>query len=198
MIDGMTCSGDIVILDGVTNIAGGAFSYGKTLTSITIPDSVTSINNDVFFYCMNLTSVKILNPECKIYDSEYTISNERNENGELYFGGTIYGYENSTAQVYAEKYDYNFVAIDETPEKEVSTGDIDGDDKINSSDASCILAEYSLLSTNGEGAFTETMKKSADINKDGKIDSADASLILSYYSYTSTGGTDTIDKFFES
>ena len=32
------------------------------------------------------------------------------------FTGTIYGYENSTAQEYAEKYEYNFFAIDAEPE----------------------------------------------------------------------------------
>lgn len=188
LIDGKTCSSDIVIPGGVTSIAGGAFSYDKNLTSVTIPGSVISIDIDAFSDCYDLTSVTILNPECEIYDYLSTVVET----------ATIYGYENSTAQAYAEKYGRNFVALDSAPVKGVSTGDIDGNNKIDSNDASLILAEYSLLSTSDTGEFTEDMKKSADINKDGLIDSADASLILSYYGYTSTGGTDTIDKFFES
>ncbi|SCJ24402.1 Dockerin type I repeat [uncultured Ruminococcus sp.] len=49
-----------------------------------------------------------MNPECEIYDSYLTM---------YQFTGTIYGYENSTAHEYAEKYEYNFSAIDAEPEE---------------------------------------------------------------------------------
>lgn len=68
-------------------------------------------------------------------------------------------------------------------------GDVNGDTLIDASDASSVLAEYSLLSTGSDGTFKENQKKSADIDKNGLIDSSDAASILSYYSYTSTGGT---------
>lgn len=64
---------------------------------------MTSIENWVFQNCTILESVTINNPNCSIYDSKYTISDT----------ATIYGYENSTAQEYAEKYSRNFVAITE-------------------------------------------------------------------------------------
>lgn len=67
-------------------------------------------------------------------------------------------------------------------------GDVNGDSLIDASDASAVLAEYSLLSTGGDGTFKGNQKKSADIDKNGLIDSSDAASILSYYSYTSTGG----------
>ncbi len=69
-----------------------------------------------------------------------------------------------------------------------TTGDVNGDNKIDASDASCILSEYSILSTGGNATFNENQKKAADIDNNNAIDSSDASLILSYYSYTSTGG----------
>lgn len=67
-------------------------------------------------------------------------------------------------------------------------GDVNSDNLIDANDASTILAEYSILSTGGNGTFKENQKKAADIDNNSTIDSSDASLILSYYSYTSTGG----------
>lgn len=72
-------------------------------------------------------------------------------------------------------------------------GDPTGDNKIDSKDATLILAEYASTATGGGSAMTATQKTAADVNKDTKIDSKDASAILSYYSYTATGGTDSIE-----
>ncbi len=69
-----------------------------------------------------------------------------------------------------------------------SLGDVNNDKNIDASDASIVLAEYSLTATGKNGTFSESQKKSADIDANGLIDSADAALILSYYSYYSTGG----------
>lgn len=153
------CSGltSINIPDGVTSIERAAFYGCSGLKSINIPDSITSIGFRAFSDCTSLTSVTILNHECEIYDYTNTISN--GENDEPYFNGTIYGYENSTAQGYAEKYGYKFEVLGEAPVKESALGDVDGDGKTDSSDTSRILAEYSLLSTSGEGTFTDSMKK---------------------------------------
>ena len=50
-----------VIPNGVKVIAGSAFSYCSSLTSVTIPNSVTSIGNRAFIGCSGLTSVTIPN-----------------------------------------------------------------------------------------------------------------------------------------
>ena len=73
-------------------------------------------------------------------------------------------------------------------------GDVDGNDVVDSSDASEVLLIYANVSTGGE--MTEEQKNTADINRDGLVDSADASLILEYYAYVSTGGTDAADVYF--
>lgn len=198
VIDGQNCSGDVVIPDGVKGICHSAFFHCDDMTSVTIPYSVTKIENNAFTECLGLKSVTILNPDCEIYDYEYTISNKIIGNYIGYdFDGTIYGYANSTAQAYAEKYSRKFESLGETPSKELAIGDIDGNGNIDATDASLILAEYSVLSTSGTGTFTEAMNKSADVNGDGMIDAVDASIILVYYAYTSTGGTDTIEKYLE-
>lgn len=210
----------ITIPDGVTSIEGGLFEDCSDLTSVSIPDSVTiikagaflncsalreieiprnvaSIDDPAFGFCRNLESITILNPDCEISDSEYTISSGRTDNNEYYFDGTIYGYADSTAQAYAEKYGRKFELLDGVPTEELATGDIDGNGNIDATDASFVLAEYAVLSTSSTGTFTEAMNKSADVNGDGMIDAVDASVILGYYAYTSTGGTDTIEKYLE-
>ncbi|MCR5599193.1 MAG: hypothetical protein K6G33_00400 [Ruminococcus sp.] len=66
-------------------------------------------------------------------------------------------------------------------------GDVNGDNIIDSSDASSILAEYARLSSSDlRGTFSAGQKKSADIDNNNKIDSVDASRALAYYAYVST------------
>ena len=105
----------ITLSDSLTSIWDGAFSNCTSLTSITIPESVTSIDDRAFSDCENLSSITILNPDCEIWMSEYTISNSYDwKNDVVYFNGTIYGYENSSAQTYAQEYDYTFEPIGES------------------------------------------------------------------------------------
>ena len=47
----------IVVLDGTTQICGGAFGYCSGLTSVTIPNSVTSIGKSAFAKCTQLTNI---------------------------------------------------------------------------------------------------------------------------------------------
>lgn len=91
----------------------------------------------------------------------------------------------------------NAVSVSETnmnnhvsyADKSYSLGDVNGDGEISSADASCVIAEYSNLSTTGQYTFTEIQIAAADIDKNNIIDANDASEILAYYSYLSTGGT---------
>ena len=87
-------------------IEEAAFMLCENLKNIELPESVKYICENAFNSCTAVESIRILNPECEIYDSSFTL---------FQFTGTIYGYENSTAQEYAEKYDYNFSVIDAEP-----------------------------------------------------------------------------------
>lgn len=106
----------------VTTICSYAFEYAPYLKQIIIPDTVTQICEDAFFECWDLQSVTILNPQTYIYPSVSTICNEE-ENGypkdttldlNYTYQGSIYGYAGSTAEEYANNFNKNFVAIDES------------------------------------------------------------------------------------
>ena len=114
----------IKLPDSLETIGECAFMFCENLKNIEIPESVKYICENAFNSCTAAESITILNPECEIYDSYLTM---------YQFTGTIYGYENSTAQEYAEKYEYNFSAIDAEPEvtaPEVTTAVITSEDVV--------------------------------------------------------------------
>ena len=57
----MPANTSVIVKDGTTGIAGGAFSDCSSLASVTIGDSVTSIGNSAFRNCISLTSITIPN-----------------------------------------------------------------------------------------------------------------------------------------
>lgn len=109
---------NIIIPETVLIIGNNAFKNCALLEKVTIPQNVSTIEEDAFFYCQNLQEIIILNPSCQIVGYGDTISNSKewqSTHGGYYsynYNGVIYGYNNSTAQAYAEKYNRNFIAID--------------------------------------------------------------------------------------
>lgn len=87
--------------------------------------------------------------------------------------------------------------VDDSPsEPDGLLGDANLDGKVDSSDASAVLGEYSELATSGNTTFKNPQQKiNADVNFDNKIDSKDASDILAYYSFLSTGGKGTMENW---
>lgn len=65
--------------------------------------------------------------------------------------------------------------------------DIDGDGKVDSTDASKIMEAYSRLSTGKDSGLDPHQEAAADADKDTKISATDASLVLSFYTAVSTG-----------
>ena len=147
----------VKIPDSVTDITDKTFYVCSSLTSVIIPDSVTHIGYNAFKYCKNLTSIIIKNPNCEISNGKNTI----------WETATIYGYENSTAQAYAETYDRKFVLLIEYTE--TILGDISGNGKIDLYDAIEIAKAIMGLRT-----FTDEEMIIADFNMDGTVDLYDA------------------------
>ena len=84
----------------------------------------------------------------------------------------------------------------EKPKPPPMFGDPNDDGKVDAKDATFVLGEYALRSTDGvTEPLPPEIETAADVNADGFIDAKDASSILAYYSYISTGGTGTMEDF---
>ena len=79
---------------------------------------------------------------------------------------------------------------------ETSLGDVNGDGMVNASDASSILAYYSVLSTGGDIiAGVSGVPVFGDMNNDGSVNASDASYVLGYYTYAATGGASSAEDY---
>ena len=95
---------------GVTRILLKAFSENWNLKEVLLPKSVSKIERYAFKNT-NLTDVTILNPQCVIGNGS---DEEESYYDEVFSSGVkIHGYEGSTAQAYAEKYEIPFEVITE-------------------------------------------------------------------------------------
>ncbi|MDE6729421.1 MAG: leucine-rich repeat protein [Oscillospiraceae bacterium] len=154
----------VTIPDSVTNIGASAFSACSALTSITIPGNVETIKSTTFYNCSALESITILNPDCEIDDDKSTISDTV----------VIYGYPGSTAQAYAEKYNREFVALDENPvNSEILWGDANCDGTVDISDVVLMNRVYvGVDQVSAEGL------RNTDVDQSGKIELADSMNVL--------------------
>ncbi len=154
----------VIINEGIEEIGRFAFSGCTSLTDITIPQSVTYIGVGAF-YSKNIFEITILNPNCKIYPNMTSIQ-ELNGN----FDRTIHGYANSTAQAYAEKYGYNFEAIEDNPDS-VVYGDANCDGKVTIADSTAILQH---LGNEDKYGLSAQGKENADVDGRAGVTTEDA------------------------
>ncbi|MGN0677904.1 MAG: leucine-rich repeat protein [Ruminococcus sp.] len=162
-----------IIPDSVKIIGSEAFSNCSNLTEITVPKSVTKIERAAF-YCPKLNqlkSIKILNPNCEFYDFSSTIS----------YTATIYGYENSTAQAYAEKYERNFVILGEeqtTDSPEKLSGDCNLDGNIDIAD---VVSVSAYVGDSKNNPLSEQSILNADVHNTGDGLTANDALMIQQY-----------------
>ncbi|MDE6784035.1 MAG: leucine-rich repeat protein [Ruminococcus sp.] len=153
---------NIVIPNSVKKFSTDAFWSCDSLKSLCIPSSVEEIYGSGFNDSTNLESVYIMNADCVIKDSDSVFKGEA---GEM-FSGTIYGYEGSTAEQYAEKYGIKFVSISDKAVNDKYDVNLDG--KISVADA-VVMQRYLL----GERNITEYQRMTADILDDSTVDMYD-------------------------
>ena len=199
----------VTLPQGLERIETYAF-ISSGFSEITIPESVEYIGKYALWDC-NLEKITILNPNCKIYNDEYTLNGKFNV-------FTIYGFNVSTAHDYANKYNLNFVALDAvettttteattttttttttapvtttaptttTTEAELMQGDVDGDDVISVSDAVDVLKIYAMSAAGMDVSdFTAAQFQAADVDGDGVVAVSDAVFLLTYYARKAAG-----------
>ena len=103
----------VTLSEGITSIGFSSFDYCMNLKEITIPESVTFIDGFAFFGCTSLTEITIPKnvacisfdafADCTNLETIYVYNNECDlEFSSIPSTATIYCYEGSTAQAYAE------------------------------------------------------------------------------------------------
>ena len=146
---------DIVLEEGVTSVGNYSFADMPDLTSVDLPSTLTRIGGHAFENAAALTSV--------------TIPASVTEIGEDAFAGcenlTIYGYNGTVAQSYANSHNIPFVALK-------LSGDVNGDNKVNIRDVTFIqrfVGEFIQ--------FTDEQLALADVDGNRVVDINDATLL---------------------
>lgn len=96
----------VTVESNISSVGQLAFSNLINLCKVTIADSVNEIGEFAFNNCASLEEITIKNPNCEIFDQEDTINDT----------ATIYGYNCSTAEKYANKYNRTFISIGDSDE----------------------------------------------------------------------------------
>ena len=100
------------IPETVETIKRSAFWGAGAIEEIYVPKTVKTIEKGAFVRCANLKNIIIRNPECTIDPSTSTVSDAYNNKTSKYnYSGSIYGFEGSTAQEYAELNGYDFKVL---------------------------------------------------------------------------------------
>ncbi len=109
---GCTKLKSVSLHDGITEIDGYAFSHCSVLNSINFPESLKLISYKAFLDCEALTSVTLpKNLEGISYNAFGYYDTGEIEYGK-YPNFTIYGYNGTVAQEYAEMCGFSFISLD--------------------------------------------------------------------------------------
>ena len=108
---------DLVIPDGVTAIAGGAFESCTSLASVTIPRGVTAIGDGAFYGCTSLASITIPDSVTEIGREAFKGCASLKE---IQFGGTTAQWEaiqgNDGIKVSCVRCSDGYIGVKELPE----------------------------------------------------------------------------------
>lgn len=141
---------DIYLSDSLTRIEKNAFYNCSGIIDITLPGSVKNIGETAFCDCSSLRSITILNPDCYIESAPNTICNSET-NGECIYTGEIKGLSGSSAEMYADVYDREFVAIDNQGNAIIDSG-VCGD---NGDNITWTLDSAGILIVSGTGKMKD-------------------------------------------
>ena len=164
---------------------------GMQLENVTLPKTIESIGNSAFDGCNKILNVFYPDKQAawdKVKVGEKnTVLDERlrvlGDDGEYHNVITTTTVSTTTTTAATT----TTVTTTSAPvSKDYTLGDVDNNKAVDAVDASTVLTDYALTSTNQKSEFTEAQKKAADVDANGAINAVDASYILEYYAYTAT------------
>ena len=92
-----TSLNEICLPESVIEVGDDAFRACSTLTEVYLPSIISSIGRRAFYNCTNLKKIYVLSDNCTLI-----------EENAIPKTATIYGFENSTTEQYATKYNKSF------------------------------------------------------------------------------------------
>ncbi len=171
MFQGCNVLEEITLPDSVTVIASTAFDGCAALQKLVLPETVEEIGAGAFSGCTGLQWLTVLNPACRISDTEQTLPKNV----------PVSSYVESTAHIFSQKYTHRFLPLDRM------CGDINGDQEVNAMDVSLLLT-YSAKAGAGLPAELDDIEQyCADYDENGIINAADASALLVYIAREGVG-----------
>lgn len=163
----------VTISNLVESIGDYAFSYCQNLRDLIIVDSVKSIGDYAFFGCTNLVEITIPKSVTTIGERAFGyVIDDKNLDYVVIDGFTIYGYNNTEAQRYANDNGIKYVSLGDVSADELIVGDADGDGRVTIIDATFIQRYLAQLEIIDEDRLT-----CVDTDKDGLISVMDATQI---------------------
>ena len=145
----------VTIGSGLIGIAEGDFGKCFSLREITLPENISFIEAGAFMECDALERITILDPECQIEDSPFSISET----------AVICGYAGSTAEAYAKAYDRPFEALGSV------RGDVNADGVFSVLDV--VAMQHWLVA---DGTVLADWR-AGDLNGDGRLDILDLAMM---------------------
>lgn len=152
---------DAEIKEGTRYIADDAFNE-SLIHSLTLPESLVSLDTNIL--TKDFYKLTILNPELEIIDSSNVIP-----------VSIICGYENSTAESYAEKYDIEFKVLNE---EKTLFGDANNDGVVDVAD---VVAVASYVGNSESNHLDSQGMINADVHNTGNGITADDALSIQQY-----------------
>lgn len=150
----------------------GAFDYCENLKEIVLPDALDTIQFDTFRGCVSLKKVVLPKNLTTIEDYAF-FGCDSLMDGVVYYDGEEENW--NKIDIWEGNESLLNATIHFTVEEEVSVGNINGDNDINSADVNLLhryIMDYEELS--------EEQQVAADVNSDGKVNSADVNLLYRY------------------
>lgn len=157
----------VIIGNGLKYVSDDTFKNCRALEHVILPGSIEGIYNGAFAGCEKMKTIKI--PENVSFIGNNAIGFNGNENKLNDF--IIYGYSDTTAGEYAQKYGFEFVDL----KNKIFGGDINGDGNTDLYDILLIQQSLAdLITLNGQQFFQ------ADVTVDGEVDLRDILKIQKY------------------
>lgn len=173
---------EVNIGKGVSAIPDDCFFSCPKLVTVNMPNTLTSIGSEAFFGCIKLDT-QIPPGVTSIGKDAIGMEADSHSQGSVAVQGfLIKGSTGSAAEKYALENNIDFIDL-----SSFLSGDVNGDETVDSSDAADVLIEYAKIATGAPPQFTKKQNITGDMNCDGVIDSSDAAQILIIYAKNSTG-----------